>query len=82
MDQVERQIFEIIRQSVGKMELRLEPAMTPADVPGWDSITHVRIVVALEKRFNFQFETAEVVRLQSELRRIGDLTKIIHERMK
>jgi acyl carrier protein len=49
--------------------LRLEPSMTAADVPGWDSLAHVQIVVAVENDFNIRLRTGEIAAIQT----VGEL---------
>lgn len=36
----------------------------PADIPGWDSLGHVRLVVELEKEFVTAFEVDEVMEME------------------
>jgi len=54
-------------------DLRLTPEMTAQDVPGWDSLAHVRIVVAAEQAFRVRFSTGEITSLKT----IGDLVNLI-----
>ncbi len=54
-------------------DLKLSPEMTAQDVPGWDSLAHVRIVVAVEQAFGVRFSTSEITSLKS----IGDLVTLI-----
>lgn len=42
----------------------LTSAMTAKDVPGWDSLAHIRIILATEKAFKLRFDTAEMAGLQ------------------
>lgn len=53
--------------------LRLSPDTQAADVPGWDSVAHITLVVAIEQKFGVHFNTAEI----EELRNVGDLAKLI-----
>jgi len=49
-------------------------ATTTADsVPGWDSLSHVRIIVAIEAEYGVRFSTLELLRLK----RVGDLQGLI-----
>lgn len=45
-------------------------AETTADqVPGWDSLSHVRILAAVEREYGVRFSTMEALRLNN----VGDL---------
>jgi acyl carrier protein len=47
---------------------------TTADaVPGWDSLSHVRIILALEAEYGIRFSTLEVLRMKQ----VGDLQDLI-----
>lgn len=38
----------------------LSPATTAEDVPEWDSLSNVRLVMALERAFNVQFPNDDI----------------------
>ena len=57
--------------------LELTEAMTANDVEGWDSLSHIRLMVSIEKRFNIKFTNAEVEKLQN----VGDLLKAIEAKL-
>ncbi|MCV2349761.1 acyl carrier protein [Paucibacter sp. Y2R2-4] len=57
-------------------ELIVAHDTTAADVPGWDSLQHVSLVLKVEKCFGFRFTSAEV----SDLRCVGDMLDIIASR--
>lgn len=54
----------------------VHPALTADDVDEWDSLTHIRLVIAVEKAFGMKFSAAEVERL----RNVGDLVALIEAR--
>lgn len=54
-------------------ELRITPGMTANDVDGWDSLSHVNLIVAVESRFDIRFSRKEIVGLKN----IGDLLACI-----
>ena len=54
-------------------ELILTRELTAKDVPGWDSLSHIRLLVTIERRFNIKFTLPEV----RELKNVGELTDLI-----
>lgn len=67
------ELADIIRSLVRDPNLELSEASTPDDVPGWDSMTHIALIVEAECRFGVRFHTAEI----EELRSIGELIRHI-----
>lgn len=69
-------------KSVILRELQLEDYDLQADtiataVPGWDSLSHVRILTAVENEFGIRFRGLEVVRL----RNVGELQALIDRKL-
>ena len=48
-----------------------------ADVPGWDSLSHVNVVLAVEGRFGVHFRNLEVLRLKN----VGDLQRLVDSKL-
>ncbi len=48
-----------------------------AEVPGWDSLSHINVVMAVEKHFGVRFKNAEVLRLKN----IGDLQRLVDSKL-
>ena len=47
---------------------------TTADmVPGWDSLRHVRVILAVEQVYGIRFQTIELIRIKN----VGDLQALI-----
>ena len=44
-----------------------------SDVPGWDSLSHIGILCAVEKAFSIRFSTRDAMRLKN----IGDLQVLV-----
>ncbi len=55
---------------------RLSAASTAADVPGWDSVSQVMLVMEIEDAFNVALPTE----LLSEAANIGELAKLLAAR--
>ena len=43
----------------------LSPELTAAGVEGWDSLTHIRLILSVERVFRVRFNAAEVARLKN-----------------
>ena len=54
----------------------LAPELSAKDVDGWDSITHIRLILTVEKAFKVKFSTSEVGKLAN----VGDLVALIKAR--
>jgi acyl carrier protein len=70
------ELTAIFRRSLDDDGLTLSEKTTAADVPGWDSITHILIVVAVEKHFKVKFTAGEIQRLEN----VGQLAALIRAR--
>jgi acyl carrier protein len=77
MDQIETSIQSIFHRVFESDDLVLRPEMTAFDVEGWDSLTHIRIIVAIEKHFLVKFKASEVVSLKN----VGDLFNKVREKV-
>jgi acyl carrier protein len=42
-------------------DITLSPEMTADDVDGWDSLSHVNLIVTIETRFNIKFSQKELL---------------------
>ena len=71
------QRLDIIFQDVLDDEaIRLSPATTAADIDGWDSLNHVRLMVSVEREFKVKFTALEL----SYLKNVGDLVALLQSR--
>ena len=57
--------------------IQLSPATTAKDVDGWDSLTHLRLLLTVEKTFKIKFTNSEIAKLE----RVGDLADLIQSRV-
>jgi acyl carrier protein len=78
MDQstVYERLTHIFRDVFDDDELELKPELTAKDVEGWDSLTHLRVLLSAEQAFHVKFTTAEIGKLQN----VGDLATLIQAR--
>jgi len=55
----------------------LTPAISAKDVPEWDSLMHISLMVAVEKEFSVRFRVGEV----ENARNVGEFADLILKRM-
>ena len=72
-DEILLQLTEIFRTVLDDDTLVLRPETTAADIPAWDSMNHITIVVEAERQFGIKVRTAEIERL----RNVGDFVTLI-----
>lgn len=51
--------------------------MTAADVPEWDSLSNIRLVVSVEEEFGIQFSTGQVAGLKN----VAEFVTVIQEKV-
>jgi acyl carrier protein len=58
-------------------DLNLDTKTTADDIEEWDSLSHIRLVVALERKFKIKFKNSELEGLMN----VGDLVKLIDTKL-
>jgi len=71
------QVQEVFRDELELDDLVLENETTADDVEEWDSLSHVQLVVALEKSFNIKFTSREILSWDN----VGDLVDCISKKI-
>jgi acyl carrier protein len=66
-------VTEIFRSVFNDPNLELTPGSTVEEIPGWDSMTHITLIVEAECRFGIHFQAAEIESLYS----VGELVRAI-----
>lgn len=57
-------------------DLVITPETTADDVEEWDSLSHIRLIVAVERAFGIKFANAEIESLEN----VGDLIDAIDKK--
>jgi len=74
--EVKQRLTEIFRDVFDDPKLQLSESMTAADVDGWDSLSHINLIVQVEKAFKIKLSTAAV----RDLKNVGDFIALISAR--
>jgi acyl carrier protein len=70
------QLTPIFRDVFDDDQLTLAPAMTADDVEGWDSLSHIRLIISVEQAFAVTFSAAEV----GALKDVADFVALIESK--
>jgi acyl carrier protein len=71
------EVQQVFRDVFGEDQIVLTDDMTADDIPGWDSLGHLNLIIAIEKRFGIKFATAEISRLKDDDQNVGTLLALI-----
>lgn len=63
------QLNDIFCEVFDDDDIRITPEMTANDVDGWDSLSHVNLIVAIESKFSIRFSQKELLTFKN----VGDL---------
>ena len=58
-------------------DIKIALEMTANDIEGWDSLSHINLIVAIETKFDIRFKQKEV----SSFKNIGDLYHCIQSKL-
>jgi len=58
--------------------IELSRELTARDVEEWDSLTHVRLIVAVERAFGIRFQSMEV----ADLKNVGAMVDLIQLKLR
>ena len=75
--ELQDRLNEIFCEVFDDDDINITPEMTANDVDGWDSLSHINLIVAIESKFNIRFSQKELVALKN----IGDLLRSISSKI-
>lgn len=74
--QIYVKLKEIFEDVFDDDSIELTPETAAKDVDGWDSLTHMRLILTIERAFKIKFSTSEIGKLSN----VGDLVALIKSR--
>ncbi len=76
-EEVYEALNEIFRDVFDDEDITVCDTTTAEDIEDWDSLEHINLTVAIEKRFNIKFTMEEVTTMKN----VGAMVDIILERI-
>ena len=73
VDEVWERVRSVIVDVFGDDDVVLGPETTAADVDGWDSVSNLEVMIALEREFGIRFSTGEMASIAN----VGQLVERI-----
>jgi len=70
------QLTDIFHDVFDDDSIQVRSELTADDVDEWDSLSHIRLVLAIEKKFGLKFSAAEVGRLKN----VGEFVSLIQSK--
>jgi len=71
------QVRQVMEDVFDIDDLVITPATTAEDIEEWDSLSHIRLIVALERRLKIRFKNSELEGLMN----VGDLVSVIDQKL-
>lgn len=66
----------VILKALNLESFDIDDTTTASMVPGWDSLSHARVILAVEEAYNIRFRTLEVIRLKN----VGELQTLVDKK--
>lgn len=78
IEEILRELDTIFRDILKNENITLTPETTAKDVDGWDSLTNMRLITAIEKHYNIRFGLRKILKFKH----VGDLCASIQAKKK
>jgi acyl carrier protein len=77
-DEIIKTVNEIFKDVLDNDDIVLAPETSAKDIEEWDSLNHIQLIVAIEKRFKLRFNSAEI----NSWKNVGEMCQAIEKRLK
>lgn len=72
------EVQNIFREVLDNEEIELQEFTTSDDIIEWDSLSHIQLIVEIEKYFKLDFPAAQIISWKN----VGDMVNYIYESQK
>ena len=70
---IKQEITDIFEEVMDLEDVELTDDTTANDIEEWDSLSHIRLIIAIERSFGIKFSNAEI----ESLKKFGDLVALV-----
>jgi acyl carrier protein len=77
MSDIKERAQEIFREVFDDDKLEIYDEMQAKDVEGWDSLTHITLIMTIEDTFGVKFTTREVMGFQN----VGEMLSCLSKKL-
>ncbi len=74
---ISTELKEVILKQLNLDEFDLQDETIAPQVPGWDSLNHINIILAVEQKFGIKFKSRELLQLKC----VGDLQNLVNSKL-
>jgi len=67
----------IFKNVLDEESIALTETSTANDVEGWDSLTHIQLIVAIEKQFKIKFSSKEILSWKN----VGEMVDAVYSKL-
>jgi acyl carrier protein len=74
---ISTELKAVILQQLNLDDFNLQDDTIAPQVPGWDSLNHINIILAVEQKFSIKFKSRELLQLKC----VGDLQNLVNSKL-
>ncbi len=71
------ELKKVILKQLNLDDFDIKDETIAPEVPGWDSLTHINIILAVEEHFKVKFKSYELIRLKN----VGELQRLVDSKL-
>lgn len=68
---------EVFKRVFDDETIQLMDATTAQDIPGWDSLTHINLIIEIEEDFDLKFTVDDI----AGLRNVGEMVAMVERKL-
>ena len=77
-DPIYEKLTSVFRDVLDDDSIVLRPDLTAKDVEGWDSLSHIRLMLKIERTFSVRLTASEI----GKLKNVGDLADLLQRKIR